>query len=43
MFRGMFNIEVRTNCEALEILNKEKIVKLRNVKSGEVSSEGYDS
>ena len=35
MFRGMFNIEVRTNCEAIEILPKEKIVKLRDVKTGE--------
>lgn len=42
MFRGMFNIEVRTLCEAIEILAKEKTVKLRNVKTGEVSEEKYD-
>ena len=42
MFRGMFNIEVRTNCEAVEILSKEKTVKLRDVKTGVISSEPYD-
>ncbi len=42
MFRGMFNIEVRTNCEAVEILSKEKTVKLRDVKTGAISSEPYD-
>lgn len=42
MFRGMFNIEVRTNCEAIEIVAKEKTVKLRDVKTGVISSEPYD-
>lgn len=42
MFRGMFNIEVRTNCEAVEILAKEKTVKLRDVKTGEVTTQAYD-
>ena len=42
MFRGMFNIEVRTNCEAIEIVAKEKTVKLRDVKTGEVTSQAYD-
>ena len=42
MFRGMFNIDVRTSCEAIEILAKEKTVKLRDVKTGEVTSEDYD-
>ncbi|MEJ2281803.1 MAG: FAD-dependent oxidoreductase, partial [Candidatus Bathyarchaeota archaeon] len=30
LFKMMFNIEVRINCEATEILPKEKMVKLRN-------------
>jgi NADPH-dependent 2,4-dienoyl-CoA reductase/sulfur reductase-like enzyme len=42
MFRGMFNIDVRTNCEAIEILPGEKLVKLRDVKSGEVTAQPYD-
>ena len=42
MFRGMFNIDVRTNCEAIEILPKEKTVKLRDVKTGEVTTQPYD-
>jgi len=42
MFRSMFNIDVRTSCEAIEILAKEKTVKLRDVKTGEVTSEDYD-
>jgi NADPH-dependent 2,4-dienoyl-CoA reductase/sulfur reductase-like enzyme/rhodanese-related sulfurtransferase len=42
MFRIMFNIDVRTNCEATEILAKEKIIKLRNAITGEVISEQYD-
>jgi NADPH-dependent 2,4-dienoyl-CoA reductase/sulfur reductase-like enzyme/rhodanese-related sulfurtransferase len=42
MFKSMFNIEVRTNCEALDILPMEKAVRLRNTISGEVSTEVYD-
>jgi NADPH-dependent 2,4-dienoyl-CoA reductase/sulfur reductase-like enzyme/rhodanese-related sulfurtransferase len=42
MFRGMFNIDVRTHCEAVEILAKERIVKLRDVKTGEVTAQSYD-
>ncbi len=42
MFRGMFNIDVRTNCEAIEILPNEKLVKLRDVKSGEITAQPYD-
>lgn len=41
-FKMMFNIEVRTNCEAVEILSKEKSIKLRDVKTGEVTTEVYD-
>lgn len=42
LFREQFAIDVRTNCEAVEILPKEKQVKLRNVKTGEVMTETYD-
>jgi NADPH-dependent 2,4-dienoyl-CoA reductase/sulfur reductase-like enzyme/rhodanese-related sulfurtransferase len=42
MFRVQFNIEVRTNCEAIEILPKEKTIKLRDVKTGEVTNQAYD-
>ncbi len=41
-FRERFAIDVRTGCEAVEILPKEKKVKLRNVKTGEVREETYD-
>jgi NADPH-dependent 2,4-dienoyl-CoA reductase/sulfur reductase-like enzyme/rhodanese-related sulfurtransferase len=42
MFRGMFNIDVRNNCEAIDILPDEKQVKLRDVKSGEITTQPYD-
>jgi len=42
LFRDQFNITVRTNCEAIEILPKEKTIKLRDVKTGEVTSHSYD-
>jgi NADPH-dependent 2,4-dienoyl-CoA reductase/sulfur reductase-like enzyme/rhodanese-related sulfurtransferase len=42
MFKMMFNIEVRINCEATEILPKEKMVKLKNTATGEVTTETYD-
>ena len=41
-FRGKFAIDVRTNCEAIAISPKEKTVELRNVKTGEVTTEPYD-
>ena len=41
-FRFMFNIDVRTNCEAVRILTDTKTVELRNVLTGEVTSESYD-
>ena len=34
MFRGMFNIQVRTDCEAVAISPKKKTVDLRDVKTG---------
>jgi NADPH-dependent 2,4-dienoyl-CoA reductase/sulfur reductase-like enzyme/rhodanese-related sulfurtransferase len=42
MFRERFAIDVRTGCEAAEILPKEKKVKLRDVKTGELREEAYD-
>ncbi len=42
LFRDRFAIDVRTSCEATEILPKEKKVRLRDVKTGEVSEHSYD-
>jgi NADPH-dependent 2,4-dienoyl-CoA reductase/sulfur reductase-like enzyme/rhodanese-related sulfurtransferase len=42
MFRGLFNIDVRTRCEAIEILPEQKTVKLRNMATGEETIESYD-
>ena len=41
-FRGFFGINVRTNCEAVAIDRKKKTVDLRNVMTGEVTTESYD-
>jgi NADPH-dependent 2,4-dienoyl-CoA reductase/sulfur reductase-like enzyme/rhodanese-related sulfurtransferase len=42
LFHVHFNVDVRTNCEAIDILPKEKMIKLRDVKTGEVTTHGYD-
>ena len=42
LFRQQFAIEVRTECEAIEISRKDKQVKLRDVKSGEIVTHSYD-
>jgi NADPH-dependent 2,4-dienoyl-CoA reductase/sulfur reductase-like enzyme/rhodanese-related sulfurtransferase len=42
MFRVMFATDVRTNCEAMSISPKDKTVVLRDVKTGEVTTESYD-
>jgi len=42
MFRGVFAIDARTNCEAIAISPKNKTVELRNVESGAVTTETYD-
>jgi len=42
MFRTMFAVDVRTNCEAISISAKNKTVDLRDVKTGEVTTESYD-
>ena len=42
MFRAVFNVEVRTSCEAVAIDPKKKTVDLRDVKTGKVTTESYD-
>ena len=42
LFRSLFEIDVRTLCEAVRILPEEKTVELRNVATGEVTTESYD-
>jgi NADPH-dependent 2,4-dienoyl-CoA reductase/sulfur reductase-like enzyme/rhodanese-related sulfurtransferase len=42
MFRAMFAIDARTNTEAVSISPKKKTVDLRNVNTGEVTTENYD-
>jgi NADPH-dependent 2,4-dienoyl-CoA reductase/sulfur reductase-like enzyme/rhodanese-related sulfurtransferase len=41
-FRSQFAIEVRTLCEATEISPQSKTLELRNVETGEVTTESYD-
>ena len=41
-FRDQFNVDCRTNCEAISIAPDKKTVDLRNVKTGEVTTESYD-
>ena len=41
-FRTQLAVEVRTNCEAISVSPVNKSVELRNVKSGEVTTERYD-
>ncbi len=42
LFRERFAIDVRTDCEAIEILPAKKKVKLRDVRTGEVTEHAYD-
>ena len=42
MLRAFFAIDVRTNCEAIRISPDNKTVDLRNVATGEVTTESYD-
>ena len=41
-FKGFFQIDVRTSCEAVSIDRKKKTVDLKNVATGEVTTESYD-
>ena len=42
MFRAVFGVEVRTNCEAIAIAPDKKTVALRDVATGTVTTESYD-
>lgn len=42
LFRSRFAIDVLTDCEAIEIIRKDKILKLKNVLTGEITSHSYD-
>jgi NADPH-dependent 2,4-dienoyl-CoA reductase/sulfur reductase-like enzyme/rhodanese-related sulfurtransferase len=42
MFRVIFAIDCRTNCEVVGISSKEKSVELKNHATGEVTTEKYD-
>lgn len=42
MFKVIFKIDCRTNCEVVGIAAKEKTVKLKNHVTGEVTTEKYD-
>ena len=42
MFRDIFAIDVRTHCEAISISPEHKTVSLRNVQTGENTTESYD-
>jgi NADPH-dependent 2,4-dienoyl-CoA reductase/sulfur reductase-like enzyme/rhodanese-related sulfurtransferase len=42
LFREQFAIDVRTHCEVVGIAPQKKTVELRNVATGEVTTESYD-
>jgi NADPH-dependent 2,4-dienoyl-CoA reductase/sulfur reductase-like enzyme/rhodanese-related sulfurtransferase len=42
MFRAVFAIDARTNCEAIAVDPKKKTLDLRDVKTGTVTTESYD-
>lgn len=42
MFRSVFGIDVRTNCEAVAISADDKTIDLRKVETGEITTESYD-
>jgi NADPH-dependent 2,4-dienoyl-CoA reductase/sulfur reductase-like enzyme/rhodanese-related sulfurtransferase len=42
MFKVIFNMGCRTNCEVVDISAKEKTVRLKNHLTGEVTTEKYD-
>src|SRR5712691_11521195 len=42
LFREQFAVDCRTRCEAIGISPEDKTVKLRNVATGEVTTESYD-
>src|SRR5512139_2521720 len=42
VFRGLYRIDARTNCEAVSISPQDKTVDLRDVATGKVITERYD-
>jgi NADPH-dependent 2,4-dienoyl-CoA reductase/sulfur reductase-like enzyme/rhodanese-related sulfurtransferase len=42
MFRGVFAVDCRTNCEVIGISTTQKTVELKNHATGEVTTEKYD-
>jgi NADPH-dependent 2,4-dienoyl-CoA reductase/sulfur reductase-like enzyme/rhodanese-related sulfurtransferase len=42
VFRALYGIDVRTSCEAVAIDPKKKTVDLKNLETGEVTTESYD-
>ncbi len=42
MFRAVFAVDCRTRCEALAISPRDRTVQLKNLATGEVSTETYD-
>ena len=42
LFRAYYNIDARINCEAIAINVDNKTIELRNVETGETSTESYD-
>ena len=43
MFRAIFNVDCRTRCEAVAVSPKDKTVQLKNLATGEVTTESYDA
>jgi NADPH-dependent 2,4-dienoyl-CoA reductase/sulfur reductase-like enzyme/rhodanese-related sulfurtransferase len=42
MFKALFRVDARTNCEAVTISPEQKTVDLKDVETGEVTTEAYD-
>ena len=42
MFRAFFNVDARTRCEAVSISSEGKTVDLKNLETGEITTESYD-
>jgi NADPH-dependent 2,4-dienoyl-CoA reductase/sulfur reductase-like enzyme/rhodanese-related sulfurtransferase len=42
MFKALFKVDARTNCEAIDISPEQKTVDLRDVETGEITTESYD-
>jgi NADPH-dependent 2,4-dienoyl-CoA reductase/sulfur reductase-like enzyme/rhodanese-related sulfurtransferase len=42
MFKALFRVDARTNCEAVTISPEQKTVNLKDVETGEVTTEAYD-